>query len=205
MKKIVWLVRLVSVYILFSTVCISSVLSPDMFNQSVNAGSEEALGIRYQQQPSYQLVIGDQPARETGWESHSTLTTGLFPLRAGDHARLRYAVKADNHYQQPPVLWTEVRYFDQHGVNIAIARGHNQTVAAKWHQRSIQLAPHQPEIAYAEVWFVKYQSGQRDDDDSEEVDKTSRNTNSDDQDDKQQQKEKRYYSATIYLSDIKLE
>lgn len=198
MKKIVWLVRLVSVYILFSTLCISSVLSPDMFNQSVNAGSEEALGIRYQQQPSYQLVVGDRPAKETGWESHSTLTTGLFPLQTGENTRLRYVVKADNHYQQPPVLWTEIRYFDQHGVNIAIAGGRKQRVVAKWHQHSIDLAPQQQDIAYAEVWFVKYQSGQRDDTENKEADDTDKD--SDDQDNEQ-----RYYAATIYLSDIQLE
>ena len=163
-------------------------LAFDTFNQSVNAGAGVALGIRYQQQQSYQLVEGDQPASQTGWESHSTLTTGLFPLAAGEKIHLSYVAKADVNGSQQPVLWTEIRYFDQYGVNIDSAGGQRLSVSGDWRQNMISLSPNQADIAYAEVWFVKYENGQYGENNTE--------NNAIDADND--------YASAIYLSDIKL-
>jgi len=158
-------------------------LSHDGFNQSVNAGTEVALGIRYQRQDSYQLIEGDEPASKTGWESHSTLTTGLFPLRAGKGVRLSYVAKADGKDGTQPVLWTEIRYFDRHGVNVGIAGGRRQTVPSQWRKQTINLLPIKANIAYAEVWFIKYANGQTDHDEVDDND----------------------YISAIYVSDIRLQ
>jgi hypothetical protein len=182
---------LVSIYLLMLGVPMPALaelampqLAFDMFNQSVNAGTNVALGIRYQQQQSYQLVEGDQPASQTGWESHSTLTTGLFPLVAGKKIYLSYVAKADVKGAQQPVLWTEVRYFDQYGVNIDSAGGQRLSVSGDWRQNMITLSPSQADIAYAEVWFVKYENGQYSENNVTDADND--------------------YALAIYLSDIKL-
>jgi len=159
----------------------------DSFNQSVNAGAEVALGIRYQQQQSYQLIEGNQPANQTGWESHSTLTTGLFPLAAGNKIHLSYVAKADINGDHQPVLWTEIRYFNQHGVNVDSAGGQRLSISGDWRRNIINLSSKQADIAYAEVWFVKYENGQYGE--NKKAEKADDNNN---------------YASAIYLSDIKL-
>lgn len=190
MNKIQWFIAFY-LFILATSLSAAlpvSSLSFDTFNQSVNAGTEIALGIQYGKQKSYQLAEGDQPASKTGWESHSTLTTGLFPLMAGEKAHLSYVAKADGKDKQLPVLWTEVRYFDQHGVNINVTGGRRQVVSSQWRNNMIRLAPHKSGVAYAEVWFVKYADGRS-------YDEAERNNNEADNEN---------YVSAIYLSDIKL-
>ena len=168
-------------------------LAFDTFNQSVNAGAEVALGIRYQKQQSYQLVEGDQPASQTGWESHSTLTTGLFPVDVGKKIYVSYVAKADVNGDQQPVLWTEIRYFDQYGVNIDSAGGQRLSVSGDWRQNIISLSPNQEDIAYAEVWFVKYENGQYGENNAINTDGANKT-----------KEDNNHYVSAIYLSDIKL-
>ncbi len=150
-----------------SAVSVASVItvlpSFDEFNRSVNAGSEIGLGILYKKQKTDRLLHGMEAAGDTGWESHSTLTTGLFPLATGKRLVINYMVRSGNTGELGSTLWTEVRYFNKQGVNIEQANGNAEAAPANWSQRAIILSPQKPSIAYAEIWFVKYENVKNDD------------------------------------------
>ncbi len=132
------------------------------YNRAVGQGAEYCPQVSYQGMPSYRLAVGSSPPSVDGWESHSMLTTGLFrvqtPMKRNIVFHLRSnASKAGFKASYRNILWVSLRYYDRHGVLLKSAAGVKVPVAEDWRGVMIPLWVSSPQVAYAELWLVKYQ------------------------------------------------
>ena len=140
---------------------------------------------------------GIEAAGDSDWETHSTLTTGLFPLSTGTTLTVSYKVRSAHRDGLGSTLWTEVRYFNKQGVNIDKANGYSEAAPADWSQRTIVLSPQKPGVAYAEIWFVKYENAKNDVDIEAKEERAER--------EKEEGKQIYKKEIGIYIADIKVQ
>jgi hypothetical protein len=131
------------------------------FNRGVNSGSVISRDNRFQGQPTDKLVVGMKSPVKTNWESHSTLTTGLFAVNSSDlvhsNRQVSFYIQSFGLHQKHSVLWVAIRFYDRHGVLIDETGGDRFEALDQWRQVSIFLETTKANAAYAEVWFVKFE------------------------------------------------
>ncbi len=130
------------------------------FNRSISKGSEISYAIQYKGKPTDKLSEGLKSPYEDEWETHSTVTTGLFPVMtkmAKTSQKIVFMIRSEGREKVRSTLLASIRYFDEHGVLIGAFDDKKFEVPYQWTKVSLSLAPKKKATKYAEVWFIKFQ------------------------------------------------
>ena len=131
------------------------------YNRGINFGSEISQDVKYNGESTDKLTVGVISPLMNNWESHSTVTTSLFPIMASVKKTVVFHVKSFGMGQAHSVLWVSIRYFDEHGVFVDSTGGDTFVVPNQWKEISISLISAKHESVYAEVWFVKFEDADK--------------------------------------------
>ncbi len=131
------------------------------YNRGINLGSEISRDVKYKAQSTDKLTVGVISPLMNNWESHSTMTTSLFPIMPSVKKNVVFYMKSFGRAQQYSVLWVSIRYFDKHGVFVDSTGGDTFGVPNQWKEISIPLISAKHESVYAEVWFVKFEDADK--------------------------------------------
>ncbi|CAA6803610.1 MAG: Unknown protein [uncultured Thiotrichaceae bacterium] len=137
----------------------AEVVLPDVksFNRSLKNGAE-LTKITYKANLGHVLNEGSIPPKIKGdWNDRSALTSGLFPIQAGQRIHLSFMSKTLEDAETLPSLWYEVRYYDANGVFTEPGGGGLTVIEPTWKKITFDAKPATSAMKYAEVWFVKYQ------------------------------------------------
>lgn len=130
------------------------------FNRGINSGSQISRDNQYLGQPTDRLLYGVKSPIDTHWESHSTLTTGLFLINTqglrSQNKRVYFHAQSKGLAQKHSMIWVAVRYFDRHGLLIDEKVGDKFEVFDQWQEMSVPLEVSDAHVVYTEVWFVKF-------------------------------------------------
>ncbi|MCK5726910.1 MAG: hypothetical protein KAH22_08820 [Thiotrichaceae bacterium] len=126
------------------------------FNRAIAAGTRIIWSNCFMSLPCDVLEEGENIPNSRTWQSHSTLTTGLFKLNTGSAQHWKFSTRGDSTVVSGPQLWLNIRYYNENSVLLGNGNAMMVSVGKKWVTFKFNVDTKNKEAVYAEIYLVKY-------------------------------------------------